>query len=323
MKSGRLLQVLLLLQSRGRMTADELASELEVSPRTIYRDVEALSASGIPIYADRGPAGGYQLVDGYRTRLTGLTTDEAQSLFLAGLPGPAEALGLKEFAAAAQLKLLAALPTELRDRADQIRQRFHLDTPTWFRGDEPTEHLATIADAVWEQRRVRMTYRRWGNQTVEREVDPYGLVLKAGTWYFVGSGRTYRVSRVLSLQATPDSFERPKDFDLAQYWAEWSLEFEARMYGERVTVRMTRAGLDKSQYLLSGYQARVVRDAAPEPGEEFGFPTESHRHVVADLLKFGADVEVLAPNEVRRELVETIKAMHDVYNDAKLPAWFR
>ncbi|WP_330273719.1 YafY family transcriptional regulator [Lentzea sp. NBC_00516] len=323
MKSGRLLQVLLLLQSRGRMTADELASELEVSPRTIYRDVEALSASGIPIYADRGPAGGYQLVDGYRTRLTGLTTDEAQSLFLAGLPGPAEALGLKEFAAAAQLKLLAALPTELRDRADQIRQRFHLDTPTWFRGDEPTEHLATIADAVWEQRRVRMTYRRWGNQTVEREVDPYGLVLKAGTWYFVGSGRTYRVSRVLSLQATPDSFERPKDFDLARYWAEWSLEFEARMYGERVTVRMTRAGLDKSQYLLSGYQARVVRDAAPEPGEEFGFPTESHRHVVADLLKFGADVEVLAPNEVRRELVETIKAMHDVYNDAKLPAWFR
>ena len=172
------------------MTADELAAELEVSPRTIYRDIEALSSAGIPIYADRGPTGGYQLIDGYRTRLTGLTSAEAQSLFLAGLPGPAEELGLKEFAAAAQLKLLAALPTELRSRAEQIRQRFHLDTPTWFRGDEPTEHLATIADAVWEQRRVRMTYQRWGNQTVEREVDPYGLVLKAGTWYFVGSGRT-------------------------------------------------------------------------------------------------------------------------------------
>lgn len=323
MKSGRLIQVLLLLQSRGRMTADELAQELEVSPRTIYRDVDSLSAAGIPVYADRGPAGGYQLIDGYRTRLTGLTTGEAQSLFLAGLPGPAEALGLKEFAAAAQLKLLAALPTELRSRAEQIRQRFHLDTPTWFRGDEPTEHLATIADAVWEQRRVRMTYRRWGNQIVEREVDPYGLVLKAGTWYFVGSGRTYRVSRVLTLQATPDTFERPKDFDLARFWAGWSEEFEARMYGERITVRMTREGLDKSQYLLSGYQARVIRDVAPQPGEEFGFPTESSRHAVADLLKFGADVEVLAPNEVRHELVRTIKAMRDVYNDAKLPAWFR
>ncbi|WP_394616869.1 helix-turn-helix transcriptional regulator [Lentzea sp. JNUCC 0626] len=323
MKSGRLIQVLLLLQARGRMTADELAAELEVSPRTIYRDVESLNAAGIPIYSDRGPAGGYQLIDGYRTRLTGLTTDEAQSLFLAGLPGPAEALGLGEFAAAAQLKLLAALPTELRSKAEQIRQRFHLDTPTWFRGDEPTEHLATIADAVWEQRRVRMTYLRWGNQTVDREVDPHGLVLKAGTWYFVGSGRTYRVSRVLSLEVTTDTFDRPKGFDLARFWAEWSEQFEARMYGDRVTVRMTRAGLDKTQYLLSGYQARVIRDADPQPGQEFGFPTESLRHAVADLLKFGADVEVLAPNELRHELGATIKAMHDVYNGAKLPAWFR
>ncbi len=305
------------------MTADELASELEVSPRTIYRDIEALSAAGIPIYADRGPTGGYQLIDGYRTRLTGLTSAEAQSLFLAGLPGPAEELGLKEFAAAAQLKLLAALPTELRSRAEQIRQRFHLDTPTWFRGDEPTEHLATIADAVWEQRRVRMTYQRWGNQTVRREVDPYGLVLKAGTWYFVGSGRTYRVSRVEELHPVGDTFERPRDFDLARYWAEWSEQFEARMYGERITVRMTRAGLDKTQYLLSGHQARVIRETAPEPGQEFGFPTESTRHAVADLLKFGADVEVIEPNELRHEIMATIKAMHDVYNDAKLRAWFR
>jgi predicted DNA-binding transcriptional regulator YafY len=323
MKSSRLIQVLLLLQSRGRMTADELSQELEVSPRTIYRDIEALSGAGIPIYADRGPAGGYQLVDGYRTRLTGLTGAEAQSLFLAGLPGPAEELGLREFAAAAQLKLLAALPTELRSRAEQIRQRFHLDTPTWFRGDEPTEHLATIADAVWEQRRVRMTYERWGNQTVRREVDPYGLVLKAGTWYFVGSGRTYRVSRVRELQALGETFERPEDFDLARYWAEWSEQFEARMYGERITVRMTRAGLDKSQYLLSGYQARVIRERAPEPGEEFGFPTESTRHAVADLLKFGADAEVIAPDELKRHIIETIEAMRDVYNGAKLPAWFR
>ena len=305
------------------MTADELAAELEVSPRTIYRDIEALSGAGIPIYADRGPTGGYQLIDGYRTRLTGLTTDEAQSLFLAGLPGPAEELGLQEFAAAAQLKLLAALPTELRSKAEQIRQRFHLDTPTWFRGDEPTEHLATIADAVWEQRPVRMTYLRWGNQIVQRDVDPYGLVLKAGTWYFVGSGRTYRVSRVQELHALSGTFERPKDFDLARYWAEWSEQFEARMYGERITVRMTRAGLDKSRYLLSGYQARVISETAPEPGEEFGFPTESTRHAVADLLKFGADVEVIAPGELRHEIFETIKAMHDVYNDAKLPAWFR
>ncbi|KOV81457.1 YafY family protein [Nocardia sp. NRRL S-836] len=323
MKSSRLIQVLLLLQSRGRMTADELATRLEVSPRTIYRDIDALSASGIPIYADRGPAGGYRLVDGYRTRLTGLTTDEAQSLFLAGLPGPAEELGLREFAAAAQLKLLAALPTELRAKAEQIRQRFHLDTPSWFRGDEPTAHLATIADAVWEQRRVRMTYRRWGNRTVTREVDPLGLVLKAGTWYFVGSLRTYRVSRVLELEVTNDTFDRPAGFDLAAFWARWSEEFEARMYGERVTVRMTRAGLDKARYLLSGHQARVIAELDPEPGAEFGFPTESTRHAVADLLKFGADVEVVAPAELRHEIVAAVEAMRELYNGAKLPAWFR
>lgn len=323
MKSSRLLQVLLLLQARGRMTADELATELEVSPRTIYRDIDSLSAAGVPVYGDRGPSGGYRLLDGYRTRLTGLTSGEARSLFLAGLPGPAAELGLAEFAAAAQLKLLAALPVGLRDQAEQIRSRFHLDTPSWFRGDEPAEHLAAIADAVWEQRRVRMTYLRWGNEVVERETDPYGLVLKAGTWYFVGSGRTYRVSRVQGLEVTGETFDRPEDFDLARYWAQWSERFEERMYGERVTVRMTAAGLAKTQYLLSGHQARVVRERAPQPGEEFGFPTESVRHALADLLKLGADVEVVAPAGLRRELVETVKAMQDVYNGAKLPAWFR
>lgn len=305
------------------MTADELAAELEVSPRTVYRDIDSLSAAGVPVYGDRGPSGGYRLLDGYRTRLTGLTSGEARSLFLAGLPGPAAELGLAEFAAAAQLKLLAALPAGLRDQAEQIRRRFHLDTPSWFRGDEPAEHLAAIAGAVWEQHRVRMTYLRWGNEVVERETDPYGLVLKAGTWYFVGSGRTYRVSRVQRLEVTGETFDRPADFDLARYWAEWSERFEARMYGERVTVRMSAAGLAKAQYLLSGHQARVIRERAPRPGEEFGFPTESARHALADLLKFGADVEVLAPAELRRELVETLEAMQDVYNGAKLPAWFR
>ncbi len=323
MKSSRLIQVLLLLQSHGRMTADELATRLEVSPRTIYRDIDALSAAGIPVYADRGPAGGYRLVDGYRTRLTGLTTDEAQSLFLAGLPGPAQELGLQEFAAAAQLKLLAALPTELRAKAEQIRQRFHLDTPSWFRGDEPTAHLATIADAVWEQRKVRMTYQRWGDQRVTREVDPLGLVLKAGTWYFVGSLRTYRVSRVLELEATNDTFDRPAGFDLVTYWARWSEEFESRMYGERVTVRMTRTGLDKTRYLLSGHQARVIAELDPQPGAEFGFPTESTRHALPDLLKFGADVEVVAPAELRHELVAAVNAMQELYNGAKLAPWFR
>ena len=199
MRAARLISLVLLLQSREAMTAAELATELEVSERTVYRDVLALSAAGIPVYADRGRAGGYRLLGGYRTRLTGLSRTEAEALFLSGLPGPAGDMGLAEAVASAQLKVLAALPAPLRDASARAGQRFHLDVPGWFDTAQPPAWLAELARAVWRDRLVELRYRR-GDREVERTVAPYGLILKNGVWYLTGrvgdEYRTYRVDRV-------------------------------------------------------------------------------------------------------------------------------
>ena len=190
MRASRLVALLLLLQHRGRVTAGELAEALEVSVRTIYRDLEALGAAGVPVYAEPGRNGGCQLIDGYRTRLTGLTAKEAEALFMSGVPGPVGELGLGTVLGAAQLKLLAALPKELADRATVTRQRFHLDAPTWFKSGRNEPHLAAIAAAVWEDQRIQIRYRRSGaDEPDTRQLDPYGLVLKAGTWYLVARAR--------------------------------------------------------------------------------------------------------------------------------------
>src|SRR5580693_5906206 len=224
MRASRLVSMLLLLQTRGRLTAQQLADELEVSVRTIYRDAEALNAAGVPVYGDAGPAGGYQLLAGYRTRLTGLTAAEAEALVLAGLPQAAGELGLGTVLAAAQLKLQAALPAELRERSARIQERFLLDAPGWYHDGDSSPHLDAIADAVWNQQRIEVRYRRWAAPTdVTRILEPHGIVLKGGKWYVVarcdGTLRTYRISQVLSLTTLAEQFERAPGFSLPGYWA--------------------------------------------------------------------------------------------------------
>ena len=320
MRASRLVSILLLLQTRGRLTARELADELGVSVRTVYRDVESLGAAGVPLYADRGPAGGYQLLDGYRTRLTGLTAGEAESLFLAGLPGPAAELGLGTMLAAAQLKLLAALPPELRSRAGRIRERFHLDAPGWFSdGDQPL-HLAAVADAVWEQRAVRVRYRRWGGE-VARTLEPLGLVLKGGNWYLVacaaGQARTYRVSRILELETLDERFERPEGFDLADYWQAWSRRFETDVYRGEAIVRLSPRALARLPHFFHPVAARAAHESASPPDRDgwtqVVLPIESIEHALADLLRLGADAEVLAPPELRERMAETAAALAEIY----------
>lgn len=322
-RASRLLSVLLLLHTRGRVSAQQLADELEVSLRTVYRDVEALNAAGIPVYATRGRAGGFQLLDGYRTKLTGLTADEADALFLAGLPGPAADLGLGSTLAATQLKLLAALPPELRDRAARIRDRFHLDAPGWLRETEELPNLAAVADAVWTQHRLHVRYERANRAVVDRVLEPLGLVLKAGTWYLVASvpadargPRTYRISRVQAAAVLDESFERPRGFDLEAHWIGYQRDYEQRIFSDTATIRLSAAG--QQLLFLIGAAAARAGHAAMSRSDAEGWvtttvPIESVKHAHHALLQLGADVEVLAPAELRELVAASARATAERY----------
>ncbi len=324
MRSSRLLSILLLLQTRGRMTARELADEAGVSVRTIYRDIDALSAAGIPVYGDPGPTGGYALLDGYRTRLTGLTEEEAGALFLAGLPGPAAELGLGAMLATAELKVLAALPPGLRESATLARERFLLDAPGWFRPEDRPPHLAAVAAAVWEQRPLRMRYGRRGSAR-DRAINPLGLVLKGGVWYLVarpadGDGpRTYRVSRIESLDDVAGRFERPEGFDLAVYWRDASAAFLAEMQGGRAEVRISPRGMALLPHLADPWVASVAMDSAAPPDPDgwvrTTVPFESEDVATDQLLRFGPEIEVLAPADLRRRMADAARTMAAFYDE--------
>ncbi len=309
MRASRLVTLILLLQNRGLMTAAELARELEVSERTIFRDIDALSAAGVPIYADRGPHGGVRLVDGYRTRLTGMTADEAEAIFLSGIPGPAAELGLGTVMTAARLKVLAALPAELRARASRLVERFHLDAAGWFRMDEAVPHLATLAEAVWECRVAQVQYDR-GDLVVERVLEPLGLVLKAGTWYLVarreGEIRTYRVARIEAASLSTERFERPASFDLPSYWAESSAAYEREVPRLTVDVRVDPLHLAElpdhvGESAVAG--AEPLSDPDPDGWTRLRLRMTYPRDAPARLLGMGSHLEVISPPEVRQRVV--------------------
>lgn len=321
MRASRLLSILLTLSVRGRVSAAALAAELEVSTRTIYRDVEALSAAGVPVHATRGRAGGFQLLDGYRTRLTGLTPDEADTLFLAGLPGAAADLGLGGVLDATQLKLLAALPVELRDRAARIRDRFFLDAPGWLRETDPPPCLAVVADAVWTQRRLAVRYERANRAVDDRVLEPLGLVLKAGTWYFVarrpdGAARTYRVSRLHSARVVDEQFDRPAGFVLEDYWADYQRDYERRVFSGTAQVRVSPDGIGLL-FLLGTVAARAARAAITAPDAsgwvQTTVPIESVRHAQHAFLQLGEHLEVLGPAELRDLVAQSVRALARTY----------
>ncbi|WNI33276.1 YafY family protein [Streptomyces sp. ITFR-6] len=307
MRASRLVTLLLLLQNRGRMTARQLAEELEVSVRTVYRDVEALGAAGIPLYGDAGHAGGCRLIDGYRTRLTGLTADEAQAAFLAALPGAAAELGLGEALATARLKLRAALPAELPKHAERIQERFLLDAPGWYGDADRTPHLTAAAAAVWARRAVVLRYRRWrAPEEIERRVEPYGLVLKAGRWYLVADGptgiRSYRIDQILELKSLEEEFTVQDGFDLTRHWSSYLADSRARLHTGEALLRLTPEGA-----------RRLGVTSAGDGWTEARVPIESIDHAHGEFLRLGTDIEVMAPAELRDRIAATVRALANRY----------
>jgi len=321
-RADRLLKLVLLLQTRGRMTAERLAQELEVSVRTIYRDIEALSGAGFPVYAERGVGGGCQLVDGYRTTLTGLSAPEAQALAFAALPGAAAALGVGALAAAAHLKVLTAVSPEARSTLASVQERFHLDPRGWFRTTPPEHpHLPPLARAVWDGCRVRAVYARAKGRAKARVLHPLGLVLKDGIWYLVATDeeamRTYRVSRFEQVDLLDEPVDRPADFDLGSWWAEWADSFETNLNEYAVTVRVAPAAQPRL-----GELGDAVRRASKQPAPRRDRDGWERRVLMFErpdwaesiLLRLGAGVEVIDPPEMRERLEAAASELFALYH---------
>lgn len=324
MRADRLVSLLLLLQTRGSMTAAQLAAELEVSERTIYRDIDALSIAGIPVYGEPGPAGGYALLDSYRTTLTGLSEGEVRALFLLSLPTPLADLGIGQELKAALLKLNASLPVVQRASAQRVRNRVLLDPAWWEQAESPAPHLPAIHRAVWQDRRLRIRYRTWSTPEIERDVDPYALVAKAGVWHLVcaygGHVRVQRVSDLLDAQPLDEGFTRPDSFDLASFWAEWCAARGSQRSAYTATVRVSPHFVPAlPRYFGEDVRARV--DDAPAPDAlgwiTLALPFGSLEEARERILGFGGGVEVLAPYALRRTVQDYAEQILRLYQDPR------
>lgn len=321
MRADRLISLIMLLQARGKSSARQLAEQLEVSERTIYRDMVVLSAMGVPVYGEAGTQGGYALVDSYRTSLTGLTEDEVQALFMLSVPEPLQALGVGQQLRAAILKLAAALPDERRKDEERVRQRYHLDWSWWEQGGEAPPLLSVIQQAVWQDQKLAIRYQvRAARSEVERLVEPYGLVAKAGTWYLVcawqGRPRVLRISSLLEARLSDEHFTHPLDFDLASFWNEWRDKEEGRRASFAVNVQVAPGMLPALvQALGDSILRRAGQAVAPDAGEKVQLTLffESHYEARNRLMAFGGGVEVLEPPALRASISDLAEQIRGLY----------
>ncbi|WP_433452695.1 helix-turn-helix transcriptional regulator [Streptomyces sp. CA-142005] len=320
MKSDRLLSILLLLQTRGRVPAHELADRLEVSVRTIYRDIEALSASGVPVYAERGRHGGIELLAGFRTDVTGLTADESRALFILAAQGAHAALGLDAALGSALRKVMAALPAPHRPAAEVTSRRILVDATRWKSGPQQAVDLEVLQDAVFADRRLRLRYRHSGDREPRTyTVDPYGLVAKAGVWYLVadrrGAPRLFRADRIRSARPLDEPVRRRPGVELADVWEVLRRQVEDRPEdGIDVTVRVRRARLDMFQRVMAAQLTELPDDDGESDWvtARLTFPVP---RAVRQLLAFSDQVELLDPPEARAELLAAARSVTALYQE--------
>ncbi|HEX8131275.1 MAG TPA: YafY family protein [Pyrinomonadaceae bacterium] len=319
MRADRLFSIVLLLQSHRQLTSRDLAGRLEVSARTIHRDMEALSGAGIPIVAERGAGGGWSLLGEYRTNLTGLNEAEIQSLFVIKPSRLLADLNLDKAAEGAFLKLLAALPAMYRRGAEYARQRIHVDVTGWNRAEESVPHLHALQEAIWQERRVLMSYARGECGAVERVADPLGLVAKGSVWYLVaaveGEVRSYRVSRVRGVEVLDEACRRPPDFDLAAYWERSAAEYRAHLPGYRARVRVRREIVARMPY--AGRFARIEQTGEPDAGGwvEVSLRFDAEEMACEYALGFGTQLEVLEPAALREKVLAAAQSVVDFYTE--------
>lgn len=308
---------MLLLESNQHTTAPALADTLGVSVRTVHRDLDALAQAGVPVYTERGRGGGCRLMEGYRARLTGITPAEADALFFSGMPATAADLGIEPLVATAQLKVRAALPRAVRTAAMLAEQRFHIDPPGWFRTRMPDHpQLQEVAEAVWSDRRLTIRYHPASGKTSSRDIEPLGLVLKAGLWYLVagttGEPRVYRVSRISEIVLSDGTFERPPDFNLAAFWQAWAAKFEAdRTSGYRLVLRVHPNALAAVEDLDVGPVEGIEAD---EDGWlRVAIHCEAERWARRAVLELGEAAEVVEPLDLREEIAALARSLSKLY----------
>jgi len=319
MRADRLLSLMLILQARKKVRAAELAERLVVSDRTIYRDLDALSAAGVPVYAQRGPQGGIALLEGWRTSLTGLTEPEVRALATVGVPVALSDIGLSESMRTSLIKLAASLPSVQQQAVEHTRARLHIDPTGWFQGREAVPHLGVLRDAVWQDRRVRLRYRDFDGRGSALTVAPYGLVIKVERWYLVaGTARgpsVFRGSRVSGARLLSDTFTRPPGFDLAAFWRDWCRRFYSKRPSYRVTLRLTRQGQAAlGQVRPREDQQRIRRAPRGRDGQKtVALDFERKTIAVSQLLALGRGVVVVEPEEIRETLREIGANLRTLY----------